>query len=360
MGRDTLFSYAYGQRAVPKLAEMLSDKTRTEEERVQTLTSLNNLLASQEEKCAATSAIPSIPHRLEQLIRSETEPVRRLSADCLASLATVMQGRIAIAEYDIVPAMTDALRDKSPNVRTAAARALRSVATSRDGARARGARDAARRAQVGWLGALLAFPRATPLAHREGAPVAAAVRTGASRATAPTAPTPCARATPGCALLAADEVVQALVAALDVDEQPTIVAALSALASLTRLDVGVGVAIAAMIIEKLRKCARLGRVAVRAGAAVRYAAVHGGPVRSRARRSGAQPCTTVRAIGQALRGACLGRERAAPPRLPQAQRERGSALVVRRSDPPRSPKPILSHSGPPHTPPPLRHPPTLN
>lgn len=135
MGADTLFSTAYGQRAIPKLAELLSDKGRTEEQRVQTLTSLKNILSSQEEKCAATSANPSILLRLSQLIRSETEPVRRLSADCLASLAMVIQGRIGIAEHDIVPAITKALTDRSPSVRTSAAKALQSIANSRDGPR---------------------------------------------------------------------------------------------------------------------------------------------------------------------------------------------------------------------------------
>jgi HEAT repeat protein len=137
-----LFTYAYGQRGVPKLAELLNDKSRTEEQRVQTLTSLKNLLSSQEEKCAAISATPSIPQRLAQLIRSETEPVRRLSADCLASLAMVLQGRIAIAEYEIVPSVTKALKDSSPTVRTAAARALHSFSNSRDGPRSPVSRSA--------------------------------------------------------------------------------------------------------------------------------------------------------------------------------------------------------------------------
>lgn len=138
MGMDNaLFSTAYGRRAVPKLAEVLSDEARTDEERVQTLNSLKSVLASQEEKCAAVSAQPSVLLRLSQLILSEAAQVRRLSADCLASLSMVMQGRIAIAEYGLVPALVHALTDQEPGVRTAAAGALHSISNSRDGARAR-------------------------------------------------------------------------------------------------------------------------------------------------------------------------------------------------------------------------------
>ncbi|KAJ1640292.1 hypothetical protein T492DRAFT_855350, partial [Pavlovales sp. CCMP2436] len=129
---EPLFSYAYGQRAIPKLAELLCDKSRTEEERIHTLYSLKSALASQEEKCSAVSATPSIPERLAQLIQSETEPVRRLSADCLASLAMVIQGRIAIASHGLVPSITAALKDASPGVRTSAAAALHSISNSRD------------------------------------------------------------------------------------------------------------------------------------------------------------------------------------------------------------------------------------
>lgn len=64
---------------------------------------------------------------------------------------------------------------------------------------------------------------------------------------------------PGCALLSADEIVRAIVAALDVDEEPTIIAALSALVSLTRLDVGIGVALKADVVAKLQRCIQLGR-----------------------------------------------------------------------------------------------------
>jgi hypothetical protein len=187
---EALFSYAYGTRAIPKLAESLGDKERTEEQRVQTLSSLKNALSSQEEKCVAIGAKPSIPFRLAQLIHSETEPVRRLSADCLASLAMVLQGRLAIAEHDIVPSITNALHDTSPDVRTAAAGALFQLSKSRD----------------------------------------------------------------GCALLSKDELIKALVAALDVEEAETIARALSALANLTRLDIGVAVALDADIVAKLQQC----------------------------------------------------------------------------------------------------------
>mmetsp|Transcript_35444 Transcript_35444/g.82111 ORF Transcript_35444/g.82111 Transcript_35444/m.82111 type:complete len:369 (-) Transcript_35444:259-1365(-) len=191
---EPLFSYAYGQRAIPKLAELLCDKSRTEEERIHTLYSLKSALASQEEKCSAVSATPSIPERLAQLIQSETEPVRRLSADCLASLAMVIQGRIAIASHGLVPSITAALKDASPGVRTSAAAALHSISNSRD----------------------------------------------------------------GCSLLAADAIVQALVMALDEGEQVTTVAALSALANLTRLDIGVLVALEAGAVAKLQRCMEQG------------------------------------------------------------------------------------------------------
>lgn len=190
MPEANLFSYAYGARLIPKLAESLSDKERSEAQRVQTLSSLKSALSSQEEKCAAVGATPSIPFRLAQLIHSETEPVRRLSADCLASLAMVLQGRLAIAAHDIVPSITNALQDASPVVRTAAAGALFQLSKSRD----------------------------------------------------------------GCALLSKGEQIEALVAALDVEETETVERALNALANLTRLDIGVTVALDADVVAKLQRC----------------------------------------------------------------------------------------------------------
>lgn len=64
---------------------------------------------------------------------------------------------------------------------------------------------------------------------------------------------------PGCSLLSSNPIVEALVAALGAEEAPTLVQALSALANLLRLEVGVSVALEAGIVASLQRALPLGQ-----------------------------------------------------------------------------------------------------
>lgn len=130
-----VFSYAYGRRMIPKLAETISDESLSPTSLEKTLTALCNALLIPEEKCAAVNAQPSMFVSLARLLRAEEEPLRCLACECLGSLGSILQGRIAMASHGTVQALTQRLVvDSSNAVKAAAANALVCVSMSRDGA----------------------------------------------------------------------------------------------------------------------------------------------------------------------------------------------------------------------------------
>uniref|UniRef100_A0A7S4B4T8 Armadillo repeat-containing protein 8 n=1 Tax=Chrysotila carterae TaxID=13221 RepID=A0A7S4B4T8_CHRCT len=125
-------SLAYGNRGVAKLIQSLQAE-EPEEETSLTLLTLNGLLSNQENKMKAISHEPPLVPVLTKLLAAPDAETRKLSAQTLASLSLVYQGRLAVREADTVAPLTELVGTDEEAVAESSGAALLALSTSRDG-----------------------------------------------------------------------------------------------------------------------------------------------------------------------------------------------------------------------------------
>ena len=127
---------AFGRRHVHKLVELVSlpKEDLTPEKRATALRYLLGVLTNQESKAEAIGtnvAAPLVVH-----ITDDSDDVRRIACEVMASLATSRDGRTSLIAADAVTATAmKMLKDRNPEVRGAACSFLAAFSSAHDGAR---------------------------------------------------------------------------------------------------------------------------------------------------------------------------------------------------------------------------------
>ena len=127
---------AFGRRHVHKLVELVSlpKEDLTPEKRATALRYLLGTLTNQESKAEAIGtnvAAPLVVH-----ITDDSDDVRRIACEVMASLATSRDGRTSLIAADAVTATAmKMLKDRNPEVRGAACTLFAAFSSTHDGAK---------------------------------------------------------------------------------------------------------------------------------------------------------------------------------------------------------------------------------
>jgi HEAT repeat protein len=124
---------AFGQRTIPKFASLLALDGLPADKRLLSLTSVYDLLTSQESKAEAIDC--DVVKTCVGLLSDKSAGVREYAARVLAACVALLPGRRNINASGGLPKLTELLADEEVRVREAASLALMSVSDFRNGAR---------------------------------------------------------------------------------------------------------------------------------------------------------------------------------------------------------------------------------